>query len=153
LEAIQPRLETRPAADRYNELAEDFNRRCGGRSASNERQEEVAAAIAASRESIEAAAIEEVRTLNDAVPFSTTEAQELLSMLGYDPGVVDGVFSEQTRAAIKAFQKRNGGPMDGLLSRELFDQLGRALARYRIQSERCRVRSSESQQQRADFRC
>jgi len=155
LEAIRPRLETRPAADRYNELGEDFNSRCAGRNSSDGARDEVISEIAASREAIEAAAIEDVRQLNDAVPLSANEAQELLSMLGYDPGAVDGEYRAQTKAAIEAFQRRNGIPVDGLLSRELLDQLGSALARYRIRSERCRVRSlrGTNEGQRADFRC
>lgn len=111
--------------------------------------------IAASRPSITAAAIEEVQRLNDAVPLSTDRAQELLELLGYDPGVVNGVYGAQTKAAIFAFQRRNGIPADGLLSRELFDQMARVLARNRIRSERCRIRSSSdtSERERADFRC
>lgn len=155
LEAIRPRLATRPAADRYNQLAADFNSRCGGRSASDEKRDEVTTDIAASRQSIVAAAIEDSQRLNDAVPVSTNRAQELLSMLGYDPGVVNGVYGAQTKAAIEAFQRQMESPVDGLLSRELLDQLGRALARNRIRIERCRVRSlrDTSEQQRSDFRC
>ena len=155
LETIQPRLATRPAADRYNDLAADFNHRCGGRSSSNEVRDEVAPDVAASRESIVAAAIEDVQRLNDAVPLSTDRAQELLSTLGYEPGVVNGVYGAQTKEAISAFQRRNGIPADGLLSRELFDQLARALGRQRILMERCRIRSlrDANGQQGTGFRC
>jgi hypothetical protein len=155
LEAIRPRLETRPAADRYNQFAEDFNSLCGGRKSSNEERDEVTTDIAASRQSIVAAANEDAQRLNDAVPIPTTRAQELLSMLGYDPGAVEGVYEPQTKAAIEAFQRRQGIPVDGLLSRELLDQLAGALARDRIRSERCRILSvrDTSEQQHADFRC
>lgn len=154
LDEIRPRLATRPAADRYNQLAADFNGHCGGRGASNEERDAVTAAIAASRQSIVADAVEDARQLNEAVPFPTNRAQELLSMLGYDPGV-NGVYGALTKEAIQSFQRQNGIPVDGLLSRELLDQLGRALARNRMRSEGCRFRSSRDagEQQRGDFRC
>ena len=87
--------------------------------------------------------------------MSILRVQELLSMLGYDSGLVDGAYAAPTKAAIEAFQGREGIPVDGLLSRELLDQLDRALARYRIRIERCRTRRlrDASEQQRADFRC
>jgi len=155
LDTIRPRLATRPAADRYNQFAAAFNNRCGGRSSRNEARDEVTTAIAASRQQIVAAAIEDVRRLNDAVPLSTNEAQELLSTLGYDPGAVNGVYGAQTKAAIESFQRRNEIPADGLLSRELFDQMARALARSRVRSERCRIRGSRdtSEAQATGFRC
>lgn len=155
LNAIRPRLATRPAADRYNQLAEVFNGRCGGRSASNEERDAVTSAVDATRESIVAAAIEDAEALNSTVPLPTDEAQELLSMLGYDPGIVNGVYGAQTKAAIEAFQRQQGRPVDGLQSRELLDQLARALARDLARSERCRVRSlsDTSEQRRVESRC
>jgi len=155
LDTIRPRLATRPAADSYNELAAAFNSRCGGRSSSNDAQDQVAVEIDASRESIVAAAIEDVQRLNDAVPLSANQAQDLLSTLGYDPGVANGVYGAQTKAAIESFQRQNRIPADGLLSRELFDQMARALARSRVRSERCRIRGSRdtSEAQATGFRC
>lgn len=155
LGAIRPRLATRPAADRFNQLAADFNSRCSGRNSSDADRDRVTTDIAASRQSIVAAAIEDSQRLNDAVPLSTNQAQKLLSMLGYDPGVVNGVYGAETKAAIEAFQRQKGIPVDGLLSQELFDQMARALARNLIRSERCRIRSlrDTSEQQRADSRC
>jgi len=40
------------------------------------------------------------------------DAQRLLTQLGYDPGVVDGVAGAKTRAATQKFQKREGLPED-----------------------------------------
>lgn len=155
LAEIQPRLVTRPAADRFNLLAADFNSRCGGRSSRDEERDQVTTDIAVSRQSIVAAAIEDSQRLNDAVPLSTNRAQELLSMLGYDPGVINGEYGAQTKAAIEAFQRQMGSPVDGLLSPELFDQLAGALARNRIRSERCRIRSlrDTSEDKPSDLRC
>jgi peptidoglycan hydrolase-like protein with peptidoglycan-binding domain len=42
-------------------------------------------------------------------------AEVHLHQLGFDPGPVDGVFTEQTQAAVRAFQARYGLPVSGLL--------------------------------------
>jgi RND family efflux transporter MFP subunit len=42
---------------------------------------------------------------------------------GYDPGPPDGVLGERTRAAIEAYQDKNGLPVDGTPSLELFNAL------------------------------
>jgi peptidoglycan hydrolase-like protein with peptidoglycan-binding domain len=44
-------------------------------------------------------------------------AEAHLRQLGFDPGPVDGLFTAQTRAAIRAFQSRYGLPVSGLLDR------------------------------------
>jgi putative peptidoglycan binding protein len=50
--------------------------------------------------------------------------QRRLGQLGYYHGVVDGVMGPQTRAAIAAFEGRNGLIVDGRISRPLIDTLG-----------------------------
>lgn len=42
--------------------------------------------------------------------------QELLALLGYDPGSTKGIIEEKTRAAIRAFQQKSGLPADGQVS-------------------------------------
>jgi peptidoglycan hydrolase-like protein with peptidoglycan-binding domain len=37
---------------------------------------------------------------------------------GFDPGPVDGLFTAETRTAVRAFQARYGIPVSGLLDRE-----------------------------------
>jgi peptidoglycan hydrolase-like protein with peptidoglycan-binding domain len=46
-------------------------------------------------------------------------AQEYLTTLGYQPGALDGIFGPRTEAAIRAFQKDNGLPVDGKISDQL----------------------------------
>jgi peptidoglycan hydrolase-like protein with peptidoglycan-binding domain len=43
--------------------------------------------------------------------------EEHLKDFGFDPGPVDGHFTAQTRAAVRAFQARYGLPVSGLLDR------------------------------------
>jgi peptidoglycan hydrolase-like protein with peptidoglycan-binding domain len=44
-------------------------------------------------------------------------AEAHLQGFGFDPGPVDGVFTAQTQAAVRAFQARYGLPVSGLLDR------------------------------------
>lgn len=155
LEEIEPLLATRPAVDQYNLLAANLNRRCGRRNSSDEHRERVTTSIADSRESIVAGAIEDIERLNATVTVSTSRIEELLSRLGYDPGIVDGVYEAKTKEAIESFQRHRGLPVDGLFSPELLDQLVGAWARIIIRSERCRIRDlfDASEQQNAETRC
>jgi peptidoglycan hydrolase-like protein with peptidoglycan-binding domain len=45
-------------------------------------------------------------------------AQENLRALGFDPGPVQGVFTAETQASVRAYQAREGLPVTGLLDRE-----------------------------------
>jgi peptidoglycan hydrolase-like protein with peptidoglycan-binding domain len=45
-------------------------------------------------------------------------AEARLQAFGYDPGPVDGVLTAQTEAALRAFQRRYGLTVTGLLDRE-----------------------------------
>ena len=44
-------------------------------------------------------------------------AEAHLQDFGFDPGPVDGIFTAQTQAAVRAFQARYGLPVSGLLDR------------------------------------
>ena len=50
-------------------------------------------------------------------------AEEHLRAFGVDPGPVDGVFTAQTQAAVRAFQARYGLPVSGLLDRATREEL------------------------------
>lgn len=54
-----------------------------------------------------------------------TEVQSLLNRAGYDVGTPDGVVGPKTRAAVMAFQARQGLPADGHVSGLLLDRLKR----------------------------
>ena len=47
------------------------------------------------------------------------EMQNLLAVLGYNPGKADGIAGTRTRAAIRAYQKQVSLPADGYPSAEL----------------------------------
>jgi peptidoglycan hydrolase-like protein with peptidoglycan-binding domain len=44
-------------------------------------------------------------------------AQTHLREFGFDPGPVDGIYTAETQAAVRAFQSRYGLPVTGLLDR------------------------------------
>lgn len=120
LEAIQPRLGTRDAIDRYNELAYEFNRRCN-RAYSRSDGAEAMRLIDSARGEIVGAAIDDIQRHNDSA--LTRNIQELLQLVGYEPGAIDGLYGTQTKAAIEAFQQKVGYPVDGLLSEKLLGRL------------------------------
>jgi carboxyl-terminal processing protease len=50
-------------------------------------------------------------------------AEMRLKEFGFDPGRVDGLFTAQTQAAVRAFQARYGLPVSGLLDRPTREEL------------------------------
>lgn len=62
-----------------------------------------------------------------AVPQSATpkvaEAEWLLSEHGYDPGPVDGIITQQTRAALSAYQRDSALPVNGRMTRRVVENL------------------------------
>ncbi len=51
------------------------------------------------------------------------EAQQVLQVMGYDPGPVDGAMGENTRRAVKAFQGEFGLAVDGRIDDALLTRL------------------------------
>jgi membrane-bound lytic murein transglycosylase B len=51
------------------------------------------------------------------------ELQQRLTLLGFDPGLADGIVGSQTRAAVRAYQARRGLPVDGYASLALLEYL------------------------------
>lgn len=49
-------------------------------------------------------------------PNETLRTQQALKDAGFSPGPIDGIDGEQTRAAIRAFQRANGWPATGVLT-------------------------------------
>ena len=59
-------------------------------------------------------------------PLSRLEVEELQERLlaeGFDPGTPDGIVGGQTRAALRAYQRRAGLPPDGFPSVEILQKL------------------------------
>jgi N-acetyl-anhydromuramyl-L-alanine amidase AmpD len=52
------------------------------------------------------------------LPGDIQVAEGHLRNFGYDPGPVDGRFTAETQAAVRAYQRRYGLPVSGLLDQE-----------------------------------
>lgn len=50
--------------------------------------------------------------------------QRRLAELGIDPGPLDGIFGPRTEAAVRAFQRREGIEVDGIVGPQTWDRLG-----------------------------
>lgn len=50
--------------------------------------------------------------------------QQELARAGYYQGAIDGVIGNQTRSAIRAYERRNGLRMDGRIDSELLESMG-----------------------------
>ncbi|WP_431856048.1 peptidoglycan-binding domain-containing protein [Azospirillum sp.] len=59
----------------------------------------------------------------DAYTGYVTDAQEQLNERGFNAGTADGKPGSRTQAAIRAYQKKAGLPVDGCVSKELVDHL------------------------------
>jgi peptidoglycan hydrolase-like protein with peptidoglycan-binding domain len=58
-------------------------------------------------------------------------AEAHLKAFGFDPGPVDGLYTAQTQAAVRAFQARYGLPVSGLLDRATREELRLGVDRKR----------------------
>lgn len=46
--------------------------------------------------------------------------QATMNCLGYDPGLIDGIFGTKTDSAVKAFQQRKGILVDGVVGKQTY---------------------------------
>jgi peptidoglycan hydrolase-like protein with peptidoglycan-binding domain len=53
--------------------------------------------------------------------------QEALKRLGFDPGPIDGIFGPKTEAAVKAFQKKYGLVVDGIVGPQTWAKINELL--------------------------
>ena len=53
------------------------------------------------------------------------EAEGLLSDLGYQPGPVDGVLTDETRAALRAYQRDSALPVNGRMTWSVVENMRR----------------------------
>ena len=64
-------------------------------------------------------------------PGDIQVAEQHLRDFGFDPGPVDGVFTAQTQAAVRAYQARYGLPVSGLIDRATRQELLPGLDEWR----------------------
>ncbi len=71
------------------------------------------------------------------------ELQQRLCALGFDTGRVDGIFGDQTSAALGEFQRNAGLPTDGILGAATLRELRRVEARHPVDELVSTVREDE----------
>jgi hypothetical protein len=65
---------------------------------------------------------------DDLIAFDVLIIQKSLRMLGYDVGVLDGIYGKNTAKGIRAFQKDHGiNPASGRISKKLVEKLEEAV--------------------------
>jgi len=57
-----------------------------------------------------------------------TKVQKKLSEWGYYTGAIDGIFGSQTYSAVKAFQRKNGLTVDGIVGKDTAAAMGITLS-------------------------
>ncbi len=55
--------------------------------------------------------------------MTATQLQKALRRAGYDPGPIDGRIGKKTRAAVKAFQRRQNLKADGIVGERTWSAL------------------------------
>lgn len=68
------------------------------------------------------------------------EIQALLRKIGYDPGIIDGVFGSQTLQAVMQFQKNNRLTPDGVIGANTY----RVLERFRLGYDTYTIRPNDT---------
>src|SRR5665647_1048252 len=58
------------------------------------------------------------------------EIQAVLSKIGYNPGIIDGIFGNQTTQAVMQFQRNNGLTPDGVIGANTYRVMQRFLLGY-----------------------
>ena len=77
----------------------------------------------ASQTAAPAAGVDRVAFDRILTPGDIQLAETHLQAFGFDPGPVDGLFTAQTEAAVRAFQRRYGLSVSGLLDRATREEL------------------------------
>jgi peptidoglycan hydrolase-like protein with peptidoglycan-binding domain len=120
--------------DAFNGIVSDYNNRCGSYRYRSGALERAKREIEPYRSVIIANAWDGVSLVRQSAPQQrptvqrsqlTTDIQKALSILGYSPGVADGIYGRKTKVAIEAFQRDYGLSVNGVESQELLRQLRR----------------------------
>ena len=82
-------------------------------------------------------------------PAERRRIQQALASLGYEPGMVDGMFGERTRRAIRKYQAEHGRPATGFL---MADEAGELEASRKEAEERRREAELEASRKEAEER-
>ena len=152
IKAMRDVVDTNTGIDEFNRIVNDYNIRCGNYRYRQGSQLQAERNVEPYRSQLVAEAIREARLLGrsyqpSSPPVSpgsstssapkkpsaqyTSEAQQLLTDLGYDPGPVDGDYGRRTADAVMAFQRYASIAQDGRIDADLLSALRRTKAEYK----------------------
>ena len=112
----------------FNESVDDHNRRCGSFKYRRGVLERAKREVEAMRTQIVAEGTVgfgqprgtiQTPSNRNGDPAAVLEAQRFLTNLGYDPGMIDGIFGRKTKSAIKQFERNAGKRAIGDVTDEL----------------------------------
>ena len=152
IEAMRDVINSNAGIEEFNRVVDDYNNRCGNYRYREGSHSQAKREVEAYRSQIVAEAIREASQLERSYQSSnpsaspsasassapkkpnaqhTSEAQQLLKDLGYDPGPADGDYGRRTADAVKAFQRDVGITQDGWIDEDLLSLMRRANAAYK----------------------
>ena len=161
IETIRNLIESNEGIDAFNRIVKDYNSRCGSYRYRKGSQLQAERNVEPYRSQIVEEAIREAKQLSrppqqpsppvtSPPPVSSTpekpvasdtpekasaeqvtEAQQILTDLGYKPGPVDGGYGRRTADAVKAFQRDAGITQDGRIDQNLLNLLKKTKAEHK----------------------
>ncbi|WP_210459929.1 peptidoglycan-binding protein [Vibrio crassostreae] len=139
IDAMRNIFDTNGGIDEFNRIVNDYNSRC---SHYRYRQRDLSKAereVETHKSTITTEAIREAKLIDQRFKKTsnvstksasnkpnaqlTREVQQLLTVLGYKPGPIDGDYGPGTASAIKVFQRDSGLAQTGRVDRELLSSL------------------------------
>lgn len=115
--------------DKYNELVEKYNARCGSYKYYEDQLNRAKREVFSLKHAIEYNALKNFKLLDtrtnsvNSNKYDVLDVQNALKMRGYDVGTVDGLMGNRTRDAIKQFQRDQLLEVDGKISPKLLNRL------------------------------
>lgn len=128
LETMKNHLETEEALNFYNQKVEDYNKRCAYNQYLEKDYGVAKRKVNGLRESIVASSIQEIQKINEykrAQEYAEliSSIQTYLSSFGFNPGIIDGNYGDNSKEAVKSFQKQVGLPANAVIDENLVEAI------------------------------
>ena len=138
IETMRDLIDSNDGVDEFNRIVGDYNRRCGSYKYRRGALVQATRKVELYRSQIVAEAIKDAGRFGQSyqpTPKSPSqqlirEAQRLLTLLGYAPGPIDGLWGIQTMNAVKEFQASKGILATGNLSEYLIEKMKESIKPY-----------------------
>lgn len=148
LEAMKSSVDefSAPETELFNSFVNDYNSRCGSYRYRDGSLNSVSRSIKGSEGQYQQEGISRLQswrqqqtTLSSLPSFDSEpklefshlvkDTQKILNSLGYKPGSVNGLADEETKSAVRQFQKDHGFQVDGVINQQLYSRVYKRLPR------------------------